>query len=266
MPGWSAHDRLGVLVRRPYGLLGASLLVQAAITLFYDLRRRDIDEFRRRLAPEPERRAIDETRATVVDGGVNPIELAELGSIAYPVYPEIYVLHVGGRHGDHSTMDIWPPNREFEVDDDPTAIARAVNDRALTRLAVPDGPRASVSLDWETRGTLRETVQQAFAYAEDGAVAHADVSIVGTDPAVEENPRATLDMEATIARWAPHRADPSVRRFLDSAEPRLGEVSSDVRRSLRASRERALHDGTPRETYRRIGLQEALDLVGGGSL
>lgn len=58
-PAWALHDRFGILVHEPFGALGANLLIQAAITSFYDA--------------APERRC---------------------GS---PSYPEIYAFHVGGR-------------------------------------------------------------------------------------------------------------------------------------------------------------------------
>ena len=58
-PDWSPLDRFGIVVTEPLGGLGASLLLQLAIAMFYSVR--------------PDRRA------------------------GTPVYPEIYLFHVGGR-------------------------------------------------------------------------------------------------------------------------------------------------------------------------
>jgi hypothetical protein len=68
-PDWSRLDRFGIVVTEPLGGLGASLLLQLAIAQFYSVR--------------PYRRA----------------------SLA--VYPEIYLFHAGGPHGDFSYF--WPP-------------------------------------------------------------------------------------------------------------------------------------------------------------
>src|ERR1700694_6007486 len=81
LPDWNSTERFGIIVRQPLGSLGASLLIQAVITAFYDLRR----------------------------------ARKQVGA----VYPEIYLLHVGGRWGDHSTLDFWPPRKEVFVADDP---------------------------------------------------------------------------------------------------------------------------------------------------
>lgn len=38
-PGFNEHDRLGVIARKPGGALGASVLILATITAFYDTQR-----------------------------------------------------------------------------------------------------------------------------------------------------------------------------------------------------------------------------------
>ena len=75
-PDWSPLDRFGIVVTEPLGGLGASLLLQLAIAMFYAVR--------------PDRRA------------------------GTPVYPEIYLFHVGGPYGDFSYFDFWPPGRKCE--------------------------------------------------------------------------------------------------------------------------------------------------------
>src|SRR6478736_8414522 len=74
-PDWSRLDRFGIVVTEPLGGLGASLLLQLAIAKFYSVR--------------PDRRA------------------------SMPVYPEIYLFHIGGPHGDFSYFDFWPPGRKY---------------------------------------------------------------------------------------------------------------------------------------------------------
>src|SRR5262245_7080336 len=88
LPDWTPYDRLGVVVTESFGAVGASHLIQLAITAFYDVR--------------PER------RAARLDG-VDP----------RAIYPEIYLFHVGEVHGDHSSFDFWPARKEVLVEDDP---------------------------------------------------------------------------------------------------------------------------------------------------
>jgi hypothetical protein len=80
LSGWHSLDRLAVVVNAPFGAVGASHLIQLAITAFYDA-------LPGRQSSHP--------------GGVGPRAL----------YPEIYLFHVGGRHGDHSAYDFRPASR-----------------------------------------------------------------------------------------------------------------------------------------------------------
>ena len=113
-PRFGEHDRLGLVMRRPCGAVGASALIAATITAFYDIQR----------SREPD----------------------------FFVYPDYYLFQVGGPLGDHARLDIWPRRKEVVVDDDPERILEAVDDRAISRLVVEDGPGTEQS--W-TRRRLR---------------------------------------------------------------------------------------------------------------
>src|SRR5687768_8844861 len=101
LPDFSEHDRLGVVVRQPGGALGASTLILAAITAFYDRQRARSHDFF--------------------------------------IYPDYFVFHVGQPHGDHAMLDIWPGHKEVVTPDNPEQLLRAINDRAITCLLVQDG-------------------------------------------------------------------------------------------------------------------------------
>ena len=97
--GFGEQDRLGVIVNRPCGAVGASALISATVTAFYDIQRaRGPDFF---------------------------------------VYPDYYLFHVGRALGDHGMLDVFPSRKEVVVPEEPDAILDAVNDRAITRLVVP---------------------------------------------------------------------------------------------------------------------------------
>src|SRR5918999_1608485 len=109
--GFGEQDRLGVVLTAPCGAVGASALITATITAFYDIQRaRGPDFF---------------------------------------VYPDYYLFHVGRALGDHGRLDVWPQRKEVVARDDPQAILEAIDDRAITRLVTEDGAPAEAELDDE---------------------------------------------------------------------------------------------------------------------
>jgi hypothetical protein len=219
--GFGAHDRLGLVMSRPCGAVGASALLCASITAFYDIQRsRGADLF---------------------------------------IYPDYYLFHVGGPLGDHARLDIWPSRKEVLVEDDPERILEAINDRAITRLVVEEGPARERELDAEPVASARERIVSSLAYSASGRVADADVRIE-SNPVVEGYVEAILDPEARIERLRAEGGDAAARA--ETIAVRAGEVASDVRREIRLAREDLLEDGVPVETYRRIELDEALVLLG----
>jgi hypothetical protein len=158
--GFGEHDRLGVMIGRPGGGLGASALITAAITAFYDIQRaRGPDFF---------------------------------------IYPDYYLFHVGGRYGDHSRLDIWPAHKEVVVPAEPREVLRAVNDRAITRLVVEDGEPADAELGAEELASARGRVTSCLAYSATGRVRAADVRL-SSNAVVEGYVETTLDPERRAA-------------------------------------------------------------------
>ncbi|HEV2874897.1 MAG TPA: hypothetical protein VGW14_07085 [Thermoleophilaceae bacterium] len=238
--GFGEQDRLGVVMSRPCGAVGASALITATITAFYDLHRARGREF-----------------------------------FAYPDY---YLFHVGRPLGDHARLDVWPRRKEVVVGAEPQAILEAIDDRAITRLVVEDGEPAEAALDDEVMASARGRIRTCLAYSPAGRVGDADVEIA-SNPVTEGYVEAILDPETRIARLRAEaggeRADAvrsgaaadAVRSRalcgrIASIESRLGEVERDVRSRILRGRRELLRDGVPVETYRRIGLDEALGLLG----
>ncbi len=140
-PRFSEHDRLGVVVRAPCGAVGASVLILASITAFYDIQRSRSEDFF--------------------------------------IYPDYFLFHVGRRLGDHRRLDIWPPHKELVVKDDPEELLRAINDRGVTRLLVEDRTPHLPDLERESLASARARISTALAYAATGRAADADVRIAG---------------------------------------------------------------------------------------
>jgi hypothetical protein len=143
-PGFNQTDRIGVVVRQPGGGMGASGLIMAAVTRFYDFYR----------------------------------EYQEEESSTFRIYPEFFIFHVGKSHMNHFWMDIWPPHKEVIVEDDPEQILEAINDRGITRLLVEDiNPSIAVFLR-ETTCSAEHRIVNALAYSPSGRVGKGDVKIM----------------------------------------------------------------------------------------
>jgi hypothetical protein len=196
LPAFDAHDRLGVVVRRPCAAVGASALLLATVTAFYDIQRA---------------RAAD-----------------------FFIYPDYFVFHVGRRMGSHNRMEIWPPHKEVVVPDQAEELLRAINDRGITRLIVEDGAPGEGSFARETVASARDRVVTALAYGANGRARGGDVAITSND--------VTESYVAGVLEQS---------RDFPAAD----------RERIAAARRQLLEGDRPVETYRRIGLDEALGLL-----
>ena len=245
-PDWSPLDRFGIVVTEPLGGLGASLLLQLAIALFYSVR--------------PDRRA------------------------GTPVYPEIYLFHVGGPHGDFSYFDFWPPRKEVRLPASrPVALLEAINGHAITRLALPLGDKGAESVlrsgpsTWAEQASAMERLRSCFGYASDGRVTGGDVRISSRDPRVQENitdsvtplPGVMSFREELTSLTLPCWPDPSTAadgyRWADVVERRADEVAQPVRARAAEALAARVNSGEVAEVYQRITTAEALAYIAGRS-
>jgi hypothetical protein len=162
--GFEEQDRLGVVLSEPCGALGASALITATITAFYDIQRARSDDFF--------------------------------------IYPDYFLFHVGEKLGDHRKLDVWPAHKEVVVDPEPQRILEAIDDRAITRLVVEDGEPGESQLDREEVASARSRVRSCLAYSASGRVGDGDVRIRSNpvteryvDLTLEREPRAEVDRE-----------------------------------------------------------------------
>ena len=173
LPDFVEQDRVGVVVRHPCGAVGASALILAAVTAFYDVQRSKSEEFF--------------------------------------IYPDYFLFHVGARHGDHGMLDIWPSHKEIVVADHREELLRAINDRAITRLLVEDQPRARSAaptgagradpepgFERESLASAGNRIVSGLAYSPTGRVAEADVLVAGND-VTESYVAAVLEQSSEVA-------------------------------------------------------------------
>jgi hypothetical protein len=195
--GFVEQDRLGVVLSQPCGAVGASALITATITAFYDIQRSRGDDFF--------------------------------------IYPDYFLFHVGRRLGDHGQLDVWPSHKEVVVEKEPERILEAINDRAITRLVVEDGEPGEPDFDREALASAHARIVTCLAYSPAGRVADADVQIAG-NPVTEGYVAEVLDAD--------------------------GNGGAEGRARILRGRRDLLEGGVPVETYRRIGLDEALARLG----
>ncbi|QEC46751.1 hypothetical protein FSW04_03550 [Baekduia soli] len=198
-PGLDVADRFAFVLRTPAAGLAIGGLILAAITRHYEF-------WRDRGEP-------------------------------FWVYPDFYVLHAGAVHGFHGQLDIWPEHKEVVVaDGDSESLIAALNDRAVTRLVVQDGPVRARPCLRETIAPALARIRTAVAFGADGATPGADV-VLSCPPAAEELVRLAAESSTTVA-----------------------QADRDRVLAARAARSR---DGRVEESLRRIGVPEALGMLAG---
>jgi hypothetical protein len=172
LPGLDEHDRLGIVITETWGAAGASTLILAAVTAFYD-----------------------RLRATEAD---------------FFAYPDFFAFHVGAHRGTLRKLDVFPDHKEVVVPNDPEALGRAINDRGVTRLLVPGrpGPATKVTgrdaIARDTRHSARRRIRTALAYSPTGRVANPDVEIAGS---AQTESFVTAMLEAAGPAERPSRGD-----------------------------------------------------------
>jgi hypothetical protein len=225
---WQSQDRLGVIVTSPLGALGVSMLIQLATSAYYDAR--------------PARRNA-------------------------PHYAEIFLFQFGGQYGDFSAFDITPPRKEVFLPAHPVTLVEAINDRAITHLAIPDVPAGESDFPWTEAEALLDRVRHCYAYDVKGRTASADVSITTQDEAGLEDIKLTLEprrMLQNMTGYVEH-ATGSARAFskmlAERIASRLNEVTDDDRARAGAYREALSNSGATQETYRRVPVEVALSML-----
>ncbi|MFL5864994.1 MAG: hypothetical protein ACJ780_30235 [Solirubrobacteraceae bacterium] len=141
-PGFDARDRLGIVIDTDHAAAGAGTLILAAVTAFYDCLR---------AAGEP-----------------------------FFAYADYFAFHVGVARGSLRKLDVYPGHKEVVVPADPEQILQAINDRAVTRLLVPDGEPIEPALAPETRHGARRRIRTALAYSPTGRTARPDILVRGS--------------------------------------------------------------------------------------
>ncbi len=233
---WGPLDRLGVVIDRRVGALGAGLMTLLAACAFYDV-------------PTAKRRK-------------------------NPLYPEIYLFHVGGPWGNFINFDFWPDHKEVFLPADPQEVLRALNHCAITHLAIPDRSRKPIEHRFKEPEAAQDRIKRCFAYGVDGEVAAADVTLSSTTMSILNNYDGVLEIDSFLQNIATAESPIPLRLQSRSEEENRRSfelVSARVKAELRkddpdhiAARRRiddARKTGCIVEQYRRISVAEALEML-----
>ncbi|SAL64718.1 hypothetical protein AWB70_06015 [Caballeronia cordobensis] len=217
-PDWNPHDRFGIVVYEPLALLGATHLIQMACMCFYDAK---------------------------------PVRRTERR-----IYPEIFAIHVGDWWGGHGNFDFWPPRREVCVLEDHRDVLGAINDRGITRLAIPERPRRDITHRRKEEDCALDRLVTSVMYSPTGRIANHDFTIRSN------NRRSERDVQRVIRPT--QLSDQSVAQMSKSAvpvkegdpdfSPRQAElnvnVTDDIRQQAEERRAQLKVDGLITESYR----------------
>lgn len=130
MPAVGVGDRLGILMGTGAEGLGAGNFLLSCVIDFYDTLRESKDEFFE--------------------------------------YPDFYTFQATADLADYRMFDVYPDHKNVQVDPDAEAILRAVNDRGITTLLVPDRSPRPPDIADITRRSAERTIEQTFLYAPSG--------------------------------------------------------------------------------------------------
>ncbi|GAB7003319.1 hypothetical protein JCM18899A_07900 [Nocardioides sp. AN3] len=246
-PGWHKADRFGIVVTEALGGLGASLLIQLAVTNFYET--------------DPARRSLENGE-----------------------YPDVYLFHFNGRHGDFSSFDFWPPRKEVVVSSrEPIALLEALNSHGVTRLALPDGPGGDIERlrrgpsTWAEERSASGRLATCLAYHSDGQTERADVVISTAHPSGGANTSSTLNLVRVVQEMLrlpqsdfvaalPGPSIPDdIHRWGEVVDLRAREVPQTRRDEIWAGRSASVAErgGVCTESYRRLTVAESLRRIAG---
>ena len=137
--GFTNLRRLGLVAPGRIDGVGASNLLMAYVTAFYD-----------------------DYRATGED---------------FFAYPDFFIFQGANPVASYGKLDIWPDHKSVSVGDDASERLNAINDRGVNVLIVPDGMPAEPSYERPQLASARRNIDTCYVYSLEGQVKAADLTI-----------------------------------------------------------------------------------------
>ena len=140
MPSVTSEDRLGVVMGTGGEGLGAGSFILSCITAFYD-------------------------------------HLRETHKEDFFEYPDYYTFQTSANLADYRMLDIYPDHKNVSVEPTAEQLLRAINDRAITTLLVPDISPTSQDVANITLQSAHRRIDHCYTYAPDGCPSNVDFSV-----------------------------------------------------------------------------------------
>ncbi|MGH6644529.1 MAG: hypothetical protein ACRED3_17720, partial [Bradyrhizobium sp.] len=155
--------------------------------------------------------------------------------------------------------------REVMLEKDHRVLLDAINDRGITRLAIPDRPRRDIEHRPKEEDAALDGIVSAILYSATGRVHAPDFSIRGNDRRTEYNPSQVLRLarepqrRPTSASTASTQIKESDTSYYDWIEQRRSDTGTQDHKRAE-QRRKALQDdtGLSTETYRFTEIADAL--------
>lgn len=130
-PGFTTSDRVAIVCHSTGGSLAAAPLLLGVIGRYYELLRRERDDFYR--------------------------------------YPSYFVIHVGQLRAYHGWLDVWAEHKEVVVPSNAEAVLEALHDRGVTRAVLEHIPNRPGELMRETANWFLEDIVDVLGFSPDRA-------------------------------------------------------------------------------------------------
>ena len=148
-------DRIGIVIPNRLEGLGATTLIMAFVTAFYDRYRERESEFF--------------------------------------TYPDYFTFQRQSPCADYCSLDIWPFRKNVHVSAAAQGVVEAITERSVNVLLVPDiGPRDAEIAPLDLESAQRD-IHRCFAYSETGETESSDVKMECSNPLLHESVMAVLD-------------------------------------------------------------------------
>ena len=195
-PGFSAQERLGIVIREPMQAMWASGLIMSAVTAFYDIQRQSGED--------------------------------------YFIYPDYFMFGINCVPGNYGMLDIWPDHKRITVGGTAEECVRAINDRGITILLVPDMPPRAAELERQTRSSALQRLKFGLVYRPGEPVVESDIQVT-----------------------CPPALDPYLAEIINDTPA----LDAAAREALRSRRHAATAAGAAVEYYRRVSPATALNYL-----
>ncbi|MDA0698382.1 MAG: hypothetical protein O3B16_00880, partial [Chloroflexi bacterium] len=152
----------------------------------------------------------------------------------YFIYPDYFIFGINCVPGDYGMLDIWPEHKCITVGATAEECVRAINDRGVTILVLPDTTPREPELERQTRSSYLQRLKFGLIYSPGAVIGDSDIQIT---------------------------CPPALEPYLATIIQKTPALSAAAREVLHSRRQAATAAGAPVEHYRRVPPATALNYL-----